>query len=81
MKPVRVCNSPASFKVEMSSDRGLLLLRVSGWYGSFIASIVEELLSLAGRWLPSTLPHNMVSVWQRSCPASRACLVLRCAGE
>ena len=63
----------------MTSDRGLLLLRVtvSGWYGSF----VEELLSLAGRWLPSTLPHNMVPVWQRSCPASRACLVLRCAGE
>ena len=59
----------------MTSDRGLLLLRVSGWYGSF----VEELLSLAGRWLPSTLPHNMVPEWQRSCPACRACMVLRCA--
>ena len=45
----------------MTSDRGLLLLRVSGWYGSF----VEELLSLASRWLSSsfdTLRHNGAGV-------------------
>ena len=62
----------------MTSDRGLLLLRVSGWYGS----IVEELLSLAVRGLfssASTLRHNRVPEWQRSCPASRVCLMLRCA--
>ena len=45
----------------MTSDRGLLLLRVSGWYGSF----VEELLSLrlaAGCLRASTLRHNGAGV-------------------